>query len=83
MQSLNKQLDLIKEKFPQKKKRIEELYGENEDFRSLCSDYILCIQQLERFKTEFGEKQLSLKEFLVMQTELERELYNLIFSINL
>ena len=83
MESLNKQLDVIKEKFPQQNERIEELYEMNEDFRSLCSDYLLCMQHLKKFKKEFGETQLSFKEFQAIRTELEGELYNFIFDYEL
>ena len=81
MESLSKQLKIIKQKFPEQEGRIEVLYEKNEDFRSLCSDYLLCIQQLQKFRKEFGDKQFSLREFQDMRTELEGELYNFIFDI--
>jgi hypothetical protein len=80
MESLNKQLSVIKKKFPQQSERIEELYETDEDFRMLCSDYFLCDQYLQKFKKEFGEKRLSLNEYENIRTELEKELQHFIFN---
>jgi hypothetical protein len=76
MESLNKQLSVIKNKFPQQSGRIEELYEIDEDFRTLCSDYFLCMQYLQKFEKEFGEKQVTVDEYKIMRTELEKELYH-------
>jgi hypothetical protein len=80
MQSLNEQLYLIKKKFPDQSERIEELFESNEDFRALCSDYLLCVEHLHRFKKEFGEKKLSIEEYRNVRQELEDELTHFIFS---
>ncbi len=80
MQSLNEQLYLIKNKFPDQNERIEELFTSNEDFRALCSDYLLCIEHLQRFKKEFGERKLSIEEYKHVRLELEDELTHFIFN---
>jgi hypothetical protein len=80
MQSLNEQLYLIKKKFPDQNERIEALFESNEDFRALCSDYLLCVEHLHRFKKEFGEKKLSIEEYRNVRQELEDELTHFIFS---
>ena len=80
MESLNEQLYLIKKKFPDQNERIEELFESNEDFRALCSDYLLCVEHLHRFKKEFGEKKLSIEEYRNVRQELEDELTHFIFS---
>ena len=74
MESLNKLLDLIKKRFPDQNERIEELFWSDEDFRALCSDYSLCVQHLQKFREEFGEKKLSLEEYMNVRVELENEL---------
>jgi hypothetical protein len=81
MESLTKQLQVIKKKYPEQSERIEELFGKNEDFRTLCSDYFVCIKHLEKFKREYGEKKLTLKEYKSIRAELENELFGFIFDV--
>jgi DNA repair exonuclease SbcCD ATPase subunit len=81
MESLSKQLNAIKKKFPEQSERIDELYETDEDFRTLCSDYLLCLQHLEKFQKDVGEKKHSLKEYREIQSELERELSQFIFDV--
>ena len=80
MESLNTQLSVVKKKFPQHSERIEELYEVDEDFRTLCADYFLCVQHLQKFKTEFNEKQHSIEEYKDIKDELEKELHDFIFT---
>jgi len=80
MESLDEQLHLIKKKFPDQNERIEELFESNEDFRALCSDYLLCVKHLHKFKKEFGEKKLSIEEYKNVRSELEDELSQFIFE---
>ena len=81
MESLDKQLNVIKKKFPEQGERIEALFEMDEDFRSLVSDYLLCINNLHKFKKEFGEKKLSVEEYRSVRTELENELFKFIFDV--
>jgi len=78
---LENQLNRIKQKFPQEGARIEELYRSNDDFRALCSDYLLCSRELQRFHHEANDKEQSVKEYKNMQEELESELFHFIFPI--
>ena len=78
MESVNAQLYAVKEKFPGLGDRIEKLYESDEDFRTLCTDYILCIQHFEKFKKEFSEKYHTVEEYKDIRSELERELFDLI-----
>ena len=80
MESLNAQLRAVKQKFPEQGDRIEQLYEVDEDFRTLCSDYVLCIRHLEEFKKEASETQHSIEEYQDIRKELERELHGFIFS---
>lgn len=73
-------LQIIKQKFPQQSERIEELYRLNEDFRMLCSDYLLCRMELQKFGQELNEKKLSVKEYKNMQEDLENDLFHFIFN---
>jgi len=78
MRVLNEYLNAVKEKFPEEAARIEQLYGADEDFRTLCEDYFSCLKHLQKFKKEFSEKQYSFEEYQHIQSELEKELYNFI-----
>jgi DNA repair ATPase RecN len=80
MESLNAQLRAVKEKFPEQSNRIEELYEMDEDFRTLCHDYVLCMRQLMEIKKQFSEKQHYMKEYKYIRKELEKELHDFIFS---
>jgi hypothetical protein len=80
MESLNKQLGVIKHKFPEQSDRIDELFDNDDDFRALCSDYLLCIQNLQQFQREFSEKKRSIKIFQETREELEKELSHFILN---
>jgi len=81
MESLSKQLQVIKKKFPEQGERIEQLFDKNEDFRALCSDYVLCIKHLQKFKKEYGEKKLTVDEYRNIRSELENELHHFLFDV--
>lgn len=74
MESSNLQLNILKEHFPQQKERIEFLYDNDPDFRTLCSDYILCLQFFQRIRGEVNEKKHSLEEYEEVKRELETEI---------
>jgi DNA repair ATPase RecN len=81
MKTLNMQLSAIKKKFPEQGDRIETLYHSDEDFRTLCADYFVCIQNLQKFQAEFSEKQSSIEEYQSILKDLEKELQEFIFNI--
>ena len=80
MESINKELVTIIKKFPEQNNRIKTLFGINEDFRTLCSDYFLCMQYLQKFKKETGETKTCIIEFSDIRKELENELERFIFA---
>jgi hypothetical protein len=80
MALVNSLLVAIKEKFPEQGERIEMLYGSSEDFRSLCSDYNLCLEYLQKFKKESDEKKLSINEYKNVRADLEDELSDFILN---
>jgi hypothetical protein len=69
-------LKMLKDLFPSKDMVIEELYRNDAMFRSLCSDYVLCLQFLDKFRNEFSEKMVSMEEYELLKSELETELSN-------
>lgn len=72
-------LDLIKTKFPRQNFRIEQLYGESEDFRNLCRDYLTCLNTMNRFRESVEQGGKTVKEYENILTELEKELYDFLF----
>jgi hypothetical protein len=80
MESVNKRLQAIKTMFSGQDMRIEELYEENEDFRTLCADYFLCRRYLQRSTDECAEKQQWLDEYKDLSEKLENELTDYIFG---
>jgi hypothetical protein len=81
MELLKDHLQTVKQKFPHQSDRIEELYRLNEDFRTLCADYLLCIRELQKFHNEADEKKTSEEEYKNVQSELENELFQFIFTV--
>ena len=74
MESINFQLEVVKERFPNYTEHILSLYQQDPEFRAICEDYYLCIRYLEKAKKEFTEKKDSINEYERIQTELEKEL---------
>ena len=74
MKSLRDQLGILKNHFPKQDDKIEDLYHDDPVFRSLCSDYIYCLDALEKLHTEFSEKKHTVDEYEHVKQELETEL---------
>ena len=80
MGQINKQLQVIKNKFPAQNERIGKLFQMNEDFHTLCLDYFLCLRQMQKLERETDEQTLSIAEFSDLRKELENELKRFIFN---
>jgi hypothetical protein len=80
MVPLGVELSLIKEKFPQQASRIEQLYGTDKDFQSLCLDYSLSIKALQKLGKDFNEKINAIIEYQNIIDDLEKELIQYIMS---
>ena len=74
MKSVKDQLGILKDNFPTQETRIEDLYHDDPVFRTLCSDYIYCLDALEKLRNEFTEKMQSVGEYEQVKNELEEEL---------
>ena len=79
MKSVDDLLKVVKQKFPRQDNRIDQLYDKDSDFRSLCEDYLACLQSIEKYKKVSAEKQQSIKDFEGALNDLEKELYDFIF----
>lgn len=74
MKSVKDQLGILKDNFPTQENKIEDLYHEDPVFRTLCSDYIYCLEALQKLRTEFSENKNSVGEYEQVKQELEDEL---------
>jgi hypothetical protein len=74
MKSVRDQLGILKDNFPTQVNKIEDLYHDDPVFRTLCSDYIYCLEALEKLRHEFSEKMNSVGEYEQVKKELENEL---------
>jgi len=80
MNELTEILKVVKEKFPGQSARIDKLYEENEDFRSLCLDYFSSLLELKNFYTSSEESNRSIEDYKNVIEDLEKEFGNFIFS---
>ena len=74
MKSVKDQLTILKGNFPTQETKIEDLYHDDPVFRTLCSDYIYCLDALERLHSEFSENRHMVDEYEQVKKELETEM---------
>jgi len=82
MNAIPSELALIKNRFPDHKSVIEDLYKTDSDFKSLCADLFLCSKMIDDFEVEVTEKQHAIFEYREIIKELEKELSMVILSAN-
>ena len=75
MEPLNFQLEAVKERFPEFKSDILALYYHDNEFRTICEDYYLCLQYLNKFQKEFSERREYIEEYERTLVDLEKELH--------
>ena len=80
MESQEKILDLIKLKYPHQDMRIEQLYEEDEEFQSLCADYLSCLDAIRKLRRLADEHKQSLEDYESMVRDLENELHDFIYG---
>ena len=79
MKSVEELLEEIKKKFPRQGIRIEELYEQDPDFRSLCRDYFTCLQTLKKYRRLSNEEEQAVYDYQSALGDLEKELRDFIF----
>jgi len=67
-------LDYILRKLPDHRQSITELYDTNDDFRTLCEDYLTTAKGLEEYRNKSMEDRELEAEFAQTYLELEREI---------
>ena len=71
---MKKDLDYILKKLPDHKESINLLYETNDDFRTLCEDYLTTAKGLEEYRNKSMEDRELETEFAQTYLELEREI---------
>lgn len=76
--NMTKELVYILGKFPEHSDKIIDLYNRDEDFRTLCEDYVTSIQAAEERRLNAIKDRKIEKEFLLVNQELEKEIIHLL-----
>lgn len=73
-EGVTKILKVIKEKFPHRENRIEQLYQEDENFQMLCRNYLTRLEAMIKYRHISNEQRENLREYKNIISELEIEL---------
>ncbi len=66
--------------FPSYQKEIDLLYQDDQNFRDICSDYLLCSAMVLEKQNE-GIKTAEFAEFVALQKDMKAEILNKILKI--
>ena len=64
----------VKSKYPSQAQKVEELFENNKEFRSICLDYSYCQQSISRLKQDYDDKKDAIKDFEQLLVALETEM---------
>ena len=77
---MSRSLEYMLGKFPDHRGRIINLYNKDEDFRTLCEDYLASAQALEKYRQiTINDKQFE-NDFSQIYVELEKEIIHVLAS---
>lgn len=79
---MRKALDYILGIKPDQSARIIELYNKDEDFRTLCDDYLASAEALAECRNKVLKERQYENEFMEINLELEREINHLLHDRN-
>jgi hypothetical protein len=74
------ELSCMVEKFPGLTDKILVLYDANEEFQTLCSDYLLCLKSLDQWVRSLEKDEMFVQEYSELEKILEAELVQYIKS---
>jgi len=77
---MNKKMIPIVQLFPDFEEKIDFLFQTDENFRDLCSDYILCVAMVQKMKKESHLDIQSREEYKELHESLEVEILQNIMS---
>lgn len=70
---MEKALHHILEGFPECRREIIELFNSNENFRSLCEDYLSCLGTLTKFQDNILRNKKMETEYKLLSLDLKQE----------
>lgn len=71
---MNEKIVSIVQIFPDFEKKIDFLFRTDENFRDLCSDYILCAAMVRKMMNDLKKDNSSREEYEELQQNLEEEI---------
>ncbi|MGD2127922.1 MAG: hypothetical protein PVJ33_17505 [Lysobacterales bacterium] len=75
-------LERVIERFPNRKSLIEREYVRSESFHSLCNDWLVCSDTIQRWRSVDGSLAQSRRsEYLILMAELEEEIASRLDSV--
>ena len=75
---MRKVLDYILKKFPDLRPKIIDFYNNDEDFRTLCEDYLTSAEALEKCRLNVIKDKEFENEYLQVYVDLEKEILHLL-----
>ncbi|MCK9452662.1 MAG: hypothetical protein M0Q90_13290 [Bacteroidales bacterium] len=79
---MDKNIISIVRVFPDFEEKIDFLFQSDENFRDLCSDYILCAAMVLEIKKESTKNSAEIAEYEELQRNLEEEILQKILKDN-
>ncbi|MDW5290594.1 hypothetical protein [Formosa sp. PL04] len=73
---MSKKIETIVQLFPDFEEQIVFLFRTDENFRELCSDYILCLSMVLKRQEDITKHKEEIAEFEELQQNLEAEILN-------
>lgn len=64
--------------YPDFEEKIETLYSTNENFRDLCSDYVLCAKSVHDIKEDLNKYKQQIEEYECLERNLKDEILSMI-----
>ena len=82
MAVIESNLFYVVKRFPDRKKKILELFRKNQDFQTICDDYRRCLQALQRWNRSTSEEAPACrKEYADLLQELELEILQVLNDV--
>lgn len=75
---MNKKINSIVQIFPDFEEKIDFLFQTDENFRDLCSDYILCAAMVQKMMKDLKKETSSREEYEELQQNLEEEILQIL-----
>lgn len=76
MKSDQEMLEMAKKIFPGLEGKVQKLFEQDADFRSLCSDYYNCLRDLHKYRKLSEAEKQTIKEYESVCEDLEKELFD-------